>query len=822
MEPLNFRIVGSLDEFFFSNDFLAFAVGPVGSTKTTAGVMKILYHASRMAPCTDGIRRSRAVWVRNCYDPETEILTPSGWVRFDELDPSSRVATLVDGRLTWEVPKLHYRAHHKGKMIGLRAQGFDLLVTPDHELWASRSRGRAREWGPYERVKAHEMYGKGQLYRMRTTAQYDGGDASIAQASIAQCEFLGFWLAEGSAGIYDIDGRTHYRLNVSQNPREDQYVERLLERCGYRYGVSTKSNGVGLLYALRTETREEKLRAAEFAGYGKAATKRLPGWAKAVDRERARAILHGYQNGDGTFFGAYPGAVARLRTISPRLADDLQHLAVLAGYSATISWRTDRTAPHKLPMAVVTLHHESRHEPVIRKGDWYTVDDYDDMVYCVEVSSGVVLVRRGGKAVWCGQTREQLRDTSIPDFLKWFPDGVYGSYLKSEMKYLLQVGDIECEVLFRGLDDSNDVRRLLSLQASFGILDEFREINSDVFEALQGRLGRYPDGMLVPHRPEWGLDDRGNPVRGCVTDDGQPNMHLWGMSNPPDFDTYWEKLLSDPPKNAHVTIQPSALAPEADWLHFLPAGYYDNLVEGKSEDWVDVYVHAKFGKSLSGQPVHKAFSRDMHVSKSPLAAAVLTDSPLIIGFDCGLNPSAVLGKLFYDGRLLVPAALSGHGIGALRFVRERLKPLLATKFPGQRTLVVIDPAGYQRAQTDEKSVADILKAEGFLVKPARTNATAARVAAVDNFLTRMVDGKPMTLIDAEDAALLVQALAGKYRFKVKKDGQVEDAPEKLHPWSDIADAFQYLCLHVDNGALFGGTFMAARREVKAAPYRWAA
>ena len=47
-------------------------------------------------------------------------------------------------------------------------------------------------------------------------------------------------------------------------------------------------------------------------------------------------------------------------------------------------------------------------------------------------------------------------------------------------------------------------------------------------------------------------------------------------------------------------------------------------------------------------------------------------------------------------------------------------------------------------------------------------------------------------------------------------------PEKLHPWSDYADALQYACLHHDNGATFGGAKpLSTRREVKPAPMRWA-
>jgi len=406
---------------------------------------------------------------------------------------------------------------------------------------------------------------------------------------------------------------------------------------------------------------------------------------------------------------------------------------------------------------------------------------------------------RRSRCIWVRNTREQLRDTSIPDFLKWIPNGVMGTFLKTEYKFIIKVGDIECEVLFRGLDDQNDVRRLLSLQASFIIFDEFREIHPDIYNAAQGRVGRYPDKMM-------------NGV-GCKTDDGRMNAHLWGMTNPPDQDTFWEDLISNPPDNVHITIQPSGLSPEADWTKFLPDDYYDNLAQGKTEDWIDVYIHAKFGKSLSGQPVFKSFDRSAHVAKHEITP-MFSQAPLIIGVDAGLTPAAVIGQQGYDGRLVVYDSLISEDMGALRFIQERLKPLLTNKFPGRQAMVVIDPAAFQRVQTDERTVADIYKNEGFLVKPARTNSIAARIAAVEKYLTRVVDGKYGLIVDPEHANSLVQALAGKYRYKINTKGVKDEKPEKSHPWSDISDAFQYLCLHADGGEVFGGSVGEERREVR--------
>lgn len=425
---------------------------------------------------------------------------------------------------------------------------------------------------------------------------------------------------------------------------------------------------------------------------------------------------------------------------------------------------------------------------------------------------------RRSRAVWVRNTRQMLMDTSIPDFLKWFPDGQAGHMAKTDMKFTLRFDDVECEVMFRGLDDANDVRRLLSLQLSFAILDEFREIHADIYQALQGRLGRYPDKMLVPPRPEWGVDEKGHPIGGCVRDDGTSNKLLWGMTNPPDMDTFWETLLTEPPENVAVFFQPSGMSTEADWLQYLPSSYYEDLAEGKGQDWVDVYIHAKFGKSLAGRPVFGSFNTETHVAKTPLN--VLPSAPLVIGVDAGLTPTATICQVDYQGRLIVHDAISGESMGALRFIREMLKPLLANKYPGKPQMVIIDPAAFQRAQTDERTVADIFKNEGFLVKPARTNAISARLASVEAYLTRTVDGKPGIVFDKKGCEQLILALRSKYRYKINTKGERDESPEKTHPWSDLADSLQYACMHADNGATFGSRAASTRREIKPVTYSY--
>jgi hypothetical protein len=290
------------------------------------------------------------------------------------------------------------------------------------------------------------------------------------------------------------------------------------------------------------------------------------------------------------------------------------------------------------------------------------------------------------------------------------------------------------------------------------------------------------------------------------------------MTNPPDMDTFWETFLSEPPSNAECFFQPSGLSQEADWLQYLPSEYYANLAEGKTQEWIDVYINAQFGRSLAGKPVFTAFKQDTHVAKSAL---IIQSSPLIIGVDAGLTPTATICQLDYQGRLLVHDSITGESMGALRFCREMLKPLLANKYAGRSSLIIIDPAAFQRAQTDERTVAEIFKNEGFAVKPALTNTIVARLAAVDGYLTRTVDGKPAILFDKAGCPSLIMALRSKYRYKTNTKGETDETPDKTHPWSDLADSLQYACLHADGGATIGARRSSARREIVKSKYVYA-
>lgn len=409
---------------------------------------------------------------------------------------------------------------------------------------------------------------------------------------------------------------------------------------------------------------------------------------------------------------------------------------------------------------------------------------------------------RRSRCVVVRNTNQMLTDATIPTFTTWFPEGVAGTYARTNKVFTMRFDDVECEVLFRGLDDANDVRRLLSLEVSFGMLDEYREIHPDIFNALQGRVGRYPSMAKG----------------GCIKDDGTPHAHVWGATNAPDMDTFWEKYMTEPPETANIYLQPDALSDENDWKQNLIEGYYEKLAQGKTPDWVDVYIRNKFGRSLAGSAVYeRSFVEDFHVAEDELFPVPASDNPIIVGIDFGRTPCAVFKQRDIRGRVLTLSEVTSENMGIETFIREKLTPHVSRKYPGFEMVCAPDPAGFMKQQLNELTLVDALKKAGYKCVKPPSNKPEYRISAVERLLSQQIEGQAMYLVD-KSCTMLLKGFRHGYRYKKKRNGELEDKPDK-NEYSHIHDANQYADSIIDL-QFRGSVSSQQRREVQKGRYRY--
>ena len=381
-------------------------------------------------------------------------------------------------------------------------------------------------------------------------------------------------------------------------------------------------------------------------------------------------------------------------------------------------------------------------------------------------------------------TYQQLKDTTKKTIEEWVP---FAAWRESENLFRIKAKKedgtiVESEWLMRALDRPDQIDQLLSLELTGAWINEAKEVPREVFELLQTRVDRYPK-READFAPSWS---------GIILD-----------TNPPDIDNWFYKFFEEKnPENAILYKQPSALSPDAENLGHHSKNYYKNIMAGKDEDFIRVYVHGEYGYVREGKAVFPNFKQQVHVSSHPLKT--IPGVPLIIGLDCGLMPAAILTQLDYRGRLYILDELQGDYMSMKEFAEYYLKPLLRSKYMFAEHLIVGDPAGQARSQVDSRTVYMELKSQGLKAKPAKTNNIQARIGAVNIFLTRMIEQKPIFQINPH-CTRLIGALTGKYCFRrVRLSGErYTDVPDK-NDYSHIADALQYACLEHETG-FFGAS-----------------
>ena len=410
-------------------------------------------------------------------------------------------------------------------------------------------------------------------------------------------------------------------------------------------------------------------------------------------------------------------------------------------------------------------------------------------------------------------TYRELIDTTMQTWFDWFPRNI-GFYRAMDMKWTLdrKLDDgtqIHLEVLFRALDRPDDIKKLLSLELTGGWINEAREIPKQVLDMLQGRVGRYPAFKDFTNIPDDILDEVYDLMEGGTTFSDLPphiieHLPFIGIvmdTNPPDSDHWWYTLFEDtepPVKGFSLYHQPSAKGPEAENIRNLVPGYYNNIIQGKDQEWINVYVHGLYGFIADGKPVWPEYKDDIHHTDEELPLS--GSGTIYVGIDFGLTPAAVIGQITSSGQFQIIDELCTFDMGAVSF-GKLLHEKLSRDFCGCQLEIYADPAGEGRAQTDESTPFQVLDNQGIEAWPTYTNDFTIRREAVADYMQRLdFGGKPAFIIGPK-AKMVRKACAGGYKYKrmqVSGQERFQDKPDKGR-YSHTGDALQYLFLGAVGG-----------------------
>lgn len=388
-----------------------------------------------------------------------------------------------------------------------------------------------------------------------------------------------------------------------------------------------------------------------------------------------------------------------------------------------------------------------------------------------------------------------LKATILKDLQSLFGEIARWNGTDHTFKFLF--ADIDSEWYLLPLETPDDQRRLLSLQLTGVWINEGREMLFEHLFAAFSRTGRFPSNKhgKVPCTYRFLIVDSNMGVDGS-------QLHKF--------------LEEEDHEEVLYLHQPGAYDERADWLQYLPDGYYSDLCIGATQDWIDQHINAEWGRSLDGEPIFASiFDYNYHVAPDTLN--IIPSMPLLVAIDPGFNPGCIIAQTSEQGQLRVLREAYASNMLFGTFIDTIVVPLL--QLPGfafKRTEWIMDPAAVIRNAVTGVSPKGVLEAKGVSVTVASTNDVAARLLAIETLLleTRGPSGHmhyntsaqnersgpiPALLIDPY-CEILIEGFRGKYRYKKNKMGVLDvSKPDKVNPWADVMDALEYIALGLSGG-----------------------
>ena len=366
----------------------------------------------------------------SCYDNKTEVLTENGWKKISQISQKEKICTLnLDtDEIEYQKPQKVYRYKYKGKMYRLKTKRADLLVTPNHNLVYAPADFHTRR--PYRLKEARDLFRKSKI--LRKDGIWKGGTPQyfvLPEAKMRHgsrfysgfrikgfkklpikpwLRFFGFWIAEG----WTTAGKNgDYAICISnQNCKLMTEMKHILEGFGYTVFWDKKTTNT-----IRVRNYQLFHYLQQF---GKASDKHIPSEVKKLSKELLALFFEYYIKGDGHRYGR-SGKGLSATTISTRLRDDLQEIALKMGMSAYYKLHNKKgtlfTSPSQKKIYKqnadswnIYFIRQNRHAIIPSQIRKYKYEerwiDYDGMVYCASVPNRTVYIRRNGIPLWCGNS----------------------------------------------------------------------------------------------------------------------------------------------------------------------------------------------------------------------------------------------------------------------------------------------------------------------------------------------------------------------------------------------------------------------------------
>ena len=313
-----------------------------------------------------------------CFPPDAEILTPNGWVRLDEYNNQQVMQYNADGSGSFVTPMAYIKHPYSGELYEVDKGGnYYTCTTPNHNMVYINKKGI-----PVKR-KISDMPNTIQGYIPRTLT-YCGDGIRLSDDEIRlQVAFS----ADGcfnKSKRYVTNNIHRIRFNFT---KERKYIrlKQILNNLNIEYTDTYNPNRVNPYYIGFEDTKHILTKEFNIS------------WLHMMSLEQKQLFINELQYWDGY----NDGSRINYSSSNQHNIDFIQMLSHTTGYFATIQRTTCKNKammnnPSLDPTKYCTVRiYKHKHYSTWQKANKYIAKiPYNGMVYCVQVPSGMLLVRQ--------------------------------------------------------------------------------------------------------------------------------------------------------------------------------------------------------------------------------------------------------------------------------------------------------------------------------------------------------------------------------------------------------------------------------------------
>jgi anaerobic ribonucleoside-triphosphate reductase len=392
-----------------------------------------------------------------CVTEDTEVLTPNGFKKYDELFVGDDIYTWDDGHLNIQKVQRVNIYEHDGEMHVYSGTGVEQVVSPNHRVLYKKYNSDEYCLTESYRIINNKTPVSIPVAMLTDTRE----DYPISDDMLKMCVFI---LTDGS-----------YRQKSSalrwyKSPRRwgaDEF-ENVCERLGFTYKTSTRpdgfDNGGNIVQYDIPSIYGECIR--EHIPYKSS----VPEWMFNLSKRQANIVIDLWAKLDGH---TSKSGRQKLQCDNYDIADAIQHICFLSGRGSSIQ---ERYVGNNRSPTIYVVPYKNKNKTAS------TMDtiEYNGKIWCPTTEDGVVVFRKNGKIFISGNSA--YSNVSIfdrPGLEHLFGDMLYSDGTTIDIDYVMFVQEVFMEWFSRGVPTTGEPYRFPVVTVNISTDDDGNILDDD-------------------------------------------------------------------------------------------------------------------------------------------------------------------------------------------------------------------------------------------------------------------------------------------------------------------------------------------------------